>query len=111
MTDAEWSHLEPSVPPPKLGGRPRLHPVRELRKAMFDGLRRSCAWRLLPHALPPGTTVSHDCRLWRLQGLWGSRQTALREAVRQQAGRDPQPSAALRASHSVKTTGVGGGRG
>ena len=111
LTDAEWSQLEPHVPPPKLGGRPRLHPVREILNAMFYVLRSGCAWRLLPHDLPPWKTVYHYFRLWRLQGLWGQLHTALREAVRVQAGREPQPSAAIMDSQSVKTTGVGGVRG
>jgi putative transposase len=98
MTDAEWSCLEPCVPPPKTGGRPRVHPVREILNGIFYILRSGCAWRLLPHDLPPWKTVYHYFRLWRLQGLWEQLHTALREAVRIQ-------------SQSVKTTGVGGIRG
>ena len=48
---------------------------------------------------------------WRLQGLWEKIPTALRELVRAQAGREPQPSAAIMDRQSVKTTGVGGVRG
>jgi putative transposase len=66
---------------------------------------------LLPHDLPPWKTVSHYVRRWRLQGLWEQVHPALREAVRIQAGRDPQPSAGILARQSVKTTGVGGIRG
>jgi putative transposase len=65
----------------------------------------------LPHDLPPWKTVYHYFRLWRLQGLWEQLHTALREAVRIKAGRDPQPSASILDSQSVKTTGVGGIRG
>jgi putative transposase len=58
MTDAEWSCLEPHVPPPKSGGRLRVHPVREILNGIFYRLRSGCAWRLLPHDLPPWKTVS-----------------------------------------------------
>jgi putative transposase len=111
MTDAEWTSLELHVSPSRPGGRPRVHPVREIMNAIFYVLRSGCAWRLLPHDLPPWKTVYHYFRLWRLQGLWQKLHITLREAVRAQVGRDPQPSAAIMDSQSVKTTGVGGVRG
>lgn len=111
ITDAEWSYLAPHLPMPKARGRPRLHSVREILNAIFYALRSGCAWRLLPHDLPPWKTVSHYLRLWRVQGLWGKLHAALYAAVRSKAGRDPNPSAAIIDSQSVKTTVVGGPRG
>jgi len=69
LTDAEWSHLAPHMPPPKAGDRRRLHPVREILNAIFYIVRSGCAWRSLPHDLPPWKTVYHYFRLWRSQGL------------------------------------------
>jgi putative transposase len=111
ITDAEWRYLEPYMPAPQARGRPRHHPVREILNAITYVLRSGCAWRLLPHDLPPWKTVYHYFRCWRLQGLWEVLHTALYAAVRVQAGRDPQPSAAIIDSQSVKTTTVRGPRG
>jgi transposase len=94
VTESEWSYLEPHLPAPKSGGRPRRHAVREILNAIFYALRSGCAWRLLPHDLPPWKTVYHYFRLWRVQGLWPALHNALHTAVRRQAGRDPSPSAA-----------------
>ena len=93
------------------GGRPRRHAVREILNGIFYILRSGCAWRLMPHDLPPWKTGYHCFRLWRLVGLWERVHTARREALRVHAGRESQPSAAILDSQSVKTTGVGGVRG
>jgi transposase len=108
LSDAEWSCLEGHFPAPKAPGRPRLYPLREILDAIFYVLRSGCAWRLLPHDFPPWKTVYHYFRAWRLSGLWERMHAALRKRVRVRLKRDPQPSAAIVDSQSIKTTGVGG---
>ena len=108
LSDAEWSCLEPHLPAPEATGRPRLHSPRKILDAILYVLRSGCAWRLLPHDFPPWKTVYHYFRSWRLDGTWERMHLALRKRVRVRLQRDPQPSAAIVDSQSVKTTGVGG---
>ncbi len=108
LTDAEWALLAPHIPAPKVGGRPTDHSRREIVNAIRYVLRSGCAWRLLPHDFPKWQTVYHYFRLWRLQGVWETAHTALREQTRRQENRDATPSAAILDSQSVRTTEKGG---
>ena len=62
----------------------------------------------MPNDFPPWKTVYHYFRSWRLDGTWERMHSALRKRVRVRLERDPQPSAAIVDSQSVKSTGVGG---
>jgi putative transposase len=83
--------------------------LREILNAIFYIVRSGCAWRLLPHDFPPWKTIHHYFRTWRIDGTWEKMHAALRERVRVlMVGRDPQPTAGIVDSQSVKSTGVGG---
>ncbi len=108
LTDIEWHLIELLLPPPKNTGRPRKWSLRLILNGIFYLVRSGCAWRMLPREYPPWSTVYDYYRRWRKDGTWEAIHTALREQVRQAAGRECSPSAAVLDSQSVKTTEKGG---
>ena len=105
ISDKDWQKVEPHIPEPKSKkGRKRKHALRLIFNAIFYVLRSGCQWRMMPHDFPPWKTVYHYFRLWRLNRIWEQINSALRSELRIADGRQPEPSAAIIDSQSVKTT-------
>lgn len=111
LTDTQWFLLEGLIPAEKPGGRHRDVDMREIVNSIFYLVSEGIKWRAMPHDLWPWPTVYGYFTQWRREGVWESLNDALRAAVRQEAGHEEEPSAAILDSQSVKTTAVPGERG
>ena len=107
LTDAQWALIEPLVAvrsdrgPGSRGGRPAKYPRRRVVEAILYLDRTGCSSRQLPHDFPPWETVYWYFQRWAADGTTDRIHDALRDAVRDQAGRDPLASAGVVDSQSV----------
>ncbi len=104
LTDAEWAHIKPLIPPGKPGGGKRRVDIREVINAVMYILSTGCQWRALPKDLPPRSTFS--LRNW--DGTLDRIHHALYVKCRESAERDASPTACIIDSQSVKSAEKGG---
>ena len=102
VTDEEWSHVAPLIPPAKRGGNRRHGTEREVVNGLMDILSTGCQWRAIPKDLPARSTLYDYFDLWSYDGTLERLHHALYMKCRQQASREASPTAAIIDSQSVK---------
>lgn len=90
------------LPEPNTDGRREKHPRREVVNAILYVVRSGCPWRYLPADLPPWQTVYWYFARWEEAGVTEKLLAALRVKARIADGRNPEPSAGIIDSQSVK---------
>lgn len=109
LSDARWALIEPTMAAWRaaqggLGIRQPVHELREIVNAILYVNRTGIAWEYLPHDFPPYKTVHSYFTRWAADGTTEKIHDLLRGKVRRAAGRDPEPTAAIIDSQSVKTS-------
>ncbi len=99
LTDEEWAHIEPLIPPGKPGGGKRRVNIREVVNAVMYLLSTGCQWRALPKDLPPKSTVHDYFSLWNWDGTLDRLHHALYLKCREKAEREASPTACIIDSH------------
>ena len=109
LSEARWALIEPVLSAWRqtraeagLGLSEPVHDLREIVNAILYVNRAGCAWHLLPHDFPPYRTVCGYYARWEKDGTTQAIRDLLR--VREQAGRAPDPTAAIIDARVVKTS-------
>jgi transposase len=117
LTDAEWAHIAPLIPPAKRGGNRRHVDEREVVNGLMYILTTGCQWRAVPKDLPPRSTLYDYFDRWSWDGTLERIHDALYVKCRQAAAREASPTAAIipgskspGTSQSVKSAEKGGPR-
>jgi putative transposase len=70
MSDAQWLLIQPLIPPPVRGGRPRALDMRQVVNAILYLQGNRCGWRKLPRSFPNPASVRTYYDRWRKDGTW-----------------------------------------
>jgi transposase len=97
------------VPKPSTEGRPAEIERREMINGIVYILRSGEPWRMMPHDLPNWQTVYQYFRDWKRDGTWEHIHSYLRKRLRQELGREEEPSAGSIDSQTIQTSAVRGG--
>lgn len=108
MNDVEWQVLEPEATEVMAQirlapGRPMDHPVRSMLDAVRYVVRNGIEWRAMPVDFPPWEAVYAFWDRWSRRQLPQRLSHRLRDRLREHAGRNRQPTAAIVDSQSVKS--------
>lgn len=108
LTDEEWRHVAPLIPPAKSGGNKRHVDLRSVVDGLMYILGTGCQWRAIPKDLAPRSTVHGYFDLWNWDETLDRIHHALYVKCRELAECEASPTAAILDSQSVKSAEKGG---
>ena len=94
LTDEEWAHIEPLIPPAKRGGGKRRVNMREVVNGVMYVLSTGCQWRALPKDLPPEApcTITSACGAGTARSIAFIMRSTSSAGKKRRAKRAPPPA-------------------
>lgn len=102
VSDAEWALIRPFMPRNQPNGRDVRTSMRDVVNTIFYQDRTGCQWRYLPSNFPPWSTIAGYYYRWMRDGTWTRVLDSLRESERVRQDKQPEPTAGIVDSQSVK---------
>ncbi|QDI79080.1 IS5 family transposase [Methylorubrum populi] len=110
VSDEEWALVAPYLALLREDSAQRDHDLREV----FNGLRyivkTGAPWRFMPHDLPPWAAVYQQTQRWLSADSFADVAGDLRAVLRMAAEREPEPSAVILDSRTLRSSPESGER-
>ncbi|MDH6576934.1 IS5 family transposase [Kitasatospora sp. MAP5-34] len=111
LSDARWALIEPKLTAwrkARLDRRPTGQPAKVELRDVFNAIlyvnRTGIPWKYLPHDFPNHGTVYAYYAAWRDEGIFAELNYDLTGLARVKEGRNPEPTASVIDTQSVKTS-------
>ena len=109
-SDEEWAFVAPYLALLPEDAPQRGHALRDVFDALKWLVLAGAPWRMLPHDFPPWEIVYQQTRRWLRAGVFEAMIHDLRLLLRDFAGRERRPSAAILDSRTLRSTPESGPR-
>ena len=110
VSDEEWAFCAPYLTLMKEDAPQREYPMRTMFNAVRYMVRAGCPWRMIPHDLPPWSSVHQQAQRWIKAGCFEAMAHDLRKVLRLLAERPEEPAAVIVDGRSLRSTPESGGR-